>query len=266
MSLTGAGQRNAFTAAGHPTGAGNDLLFDEDGGITIQDTNFSTLRVFGTTVTDYVFADAGDGSGVDFDPFVTFEGASPFAAAGAGHRTRWDVTPESLQVTQDVVISGSAFADSAVYRTVEIKNTGESAVNVGWRNLYDWQVDDPNNAAATDDGPSNAVEKSDTTSVVAQTDTEFTHTPGSDELVRVSFFPASAAYQTLLALSFDPGFIAALPVTAPDEYACVAWPIAAFDNPFDYTIGPLNVADPNHPDRIDDSAGLSWFGRDATSP
>ena len=257
------GSWNAFTSAGHPTGAGNNLLFDEDGGITLQDTNFSTLRVYGSTVTDYSFAGSGDGSGVDFDPFVTLEGPSPFGPVGTGHRTRWALTPESLQITQDVVISGTTFASSAVYHTVLIQNTGSTDAKVGWRNLYDWQVDDPNNVATFDDGPSNRVEKSDTTPVLAQTATEFTHVPGADELVRVSFFPGTAAYESLLSLTFDPGFIGALPVTAPDEYAFVGWPIAAFDNPFDYTIGPFNVADPNHPDQIDDSAGLTWWGRDS---
>lgn len=224
----------AFTAAGHPTGAGNDLMFREfSGGTTQQNTNFSSLRVYdgGGGPIDYTFD--GNGGGIDLDDFLTAEGATPMAGIFAGivdgHRTEWDVTPEEITIIQDVVIVGTTFANSAIYHTVELTNTGSATRSVGWRNLYDWSLDGP-----TDDGPSNQVELSDGTPVVPKTDFEFSHTPGTDELVRVGISPGTPTYEPLLALGFDPGFLPSLPVTIPDEFAYVDWD-GSFSTAFDYT-------------------------------
>ena len=245
------GSWNAITAASHPTGSGNDLLYD---GFTV-DTNFSSLRVYRAAgPVDYTFGGNGSGSAADLDPFVTGEGPSPFP--GAGLRTTWSVTPESLNITQDVTIVGNTFNNSAIYHTVEVENTGDSPAAIGWRNLYDWAVNDP----GFDDGPSNQIELSDGTVVVPTTPVEFLHTPGADELVRVSVFPGVATYEPLLALGFDPAFVPGLPVTLPDMYAYVAWD-HAFSTDFDYVIGPDDVG--SEFGDLDDSAGVSWFGFDA---
>ena len=244
----------AATGASHPVGAGHDLLFAESGGNFGTTTNFSSLRVYnsaGGGVTDYTFG--GRGSGTNLDPFFASEGASPFNnALNDGFQTVWNVTPEGLSITQDVIVTGNTFNNSAVYHTVEILNTSTTTSrDIGWRNLYDWQVDDN---SGTDDGPSNAVE---TTSAVnvATTTFEFSHVPTGDEFVRVAIDPGVSSYEPLLAIGFDPGYIPALPVSVPDEYAYVSWP-GSFGTSFDYTANPgTNVTG--------DSAGLSWFGRSA---
>jgi MYXO-CTERM domain-containing protein len=241
------GSWNAVTGASHPTGSGNDLMYD---GTTV-DTNFSSLRVFGAAAAiDYTFG--GQGGGTDMDNFFTSEGATPGLPAGAsGHRTVWDITPEGLQVTQDVIVVGSTVSTSAIYHTVEITNTGNSDAAIGWRNLYDWAVNDP----GFDDGPNNSVE---TTGgiVVAPTTLEFAHTPAAGEFVRVSVDPGVPTYEPLLGIAFDPVLLPGFPVTAPDEYDYVSWPSSS-GTAFDYTTSGANVTG--------DSAGLSWFGRDAAS-
>ena len=259
------GSWNAFTGAGHSTGPFNDILYDEagSGAFVQQDTNFSTLRIYGQAggSTDYAFGANGDGLAMDLDAFVISEGASPFGANGV--RTTWSLPGESLEIVQDVVISGSTVSDSAIYHTIEVRNTGGASTSIGWRNLYDWQIDDPTDPGNFDDGPGNGIELSGGASVVPMTTTEFSHTPSADELARIRFLPGSAPYEVLLALGFDPGFIPALPVTLPDEYAYVSWPIAAFTN-FDYvpTGETAGVDDPATPD---DSAGAVWYGRDAAA-
>jgi hypothetical protein len=241
------GSWTAYTGASHPTGAGNDLLYREGGGSVTTTTNFSSLRVYGAAgVTDYTFG--GSGGGVDLDPSVVSEGASPFGVNG--HRTRWGVTAAGLDVVQDVVVVGSTFANSGIYHTVEIVNNNQNPVSVGWRNLYDWQVDDP----GTDDGPNNAIELSSGAVVVPATTLSFSHTPAGADFARVSVDPGTPSYQPLLGLGFDPALHGGLATTAPDEYAYVSWP-GAFGTAFDYTPTGLDVTG--------DSAGLSWFGRDA---
>ncbi len=243
------GSWSAATAAAHPTGGGNDLLYIESSGSFGTTTNYSSLRVYnslGGGVADYTFGGSGSGS-TDLDPLATSDGASPL---GTGQRTVWSVTPEALTITQDVIVTGTTFSNSAIYHTVEVANTGDTALDIGWRNLYDWQVDDP----GTDDGPNNSIETTGST-VVGPTTFEFSHTPAAGEFARVSIDPGVATYEPLLALGFDPGFIGSLPVTIPDEYAYVSWP-GAFGTSFDYTVTPAL-------DVTSDSAGLSWFGRDA---
>ena len=144
-------------------------------------------------------------------------------------------------------------ANSAIYHTVQITNFGLGTVNLGWRNLYDWQVDDPE----TDDGPNNSVENVPGGTVIAPTTTEFSYAPAAGDFVRVridSIDSGEPTYEPLLALGFDPLFRPDLPVTLPDEYAYTWWP-SSVGTSFDYTILPM--------DATDDSAGLSWFGRDA---
>lgn len=245
----GVGTWAAVTGALHPTGGGNDLMFAETGGAISPFTNYSTLRVYeGGGTTDYAplvpFSGAA-GSEV-LEQYLASESTSPL---GLGFRTVWGVTPEQLEVTQDVFVSGSTFEDSAIYHTVQVRNTGAGAKRIGWRNLYDWQVDDPE----TDDGPNNQVEVAGGAVVVAATTVEFSHTPGAGEIVRVSIDPGVASYQPLLALGFDPEFEELLSVTVPDEFAYTEWD-GAFDSAFDYAVGGVDVSA--------DSAGLSWFGRD----
>jgi hypothetical protein len=191
------------------------------------------------------------------DSYYSGEGASPLAGAGQGWRTTWNITSDSLGVVQDVLIvpppAGASISNSAIYHTVQITNNGAAAVDIGWRNLYDWQVDDP----GRDDGPNNSVENSSSGVVVAPTTYEFSHAPGAGDYVRVSIDPGTATYEPLLGIGFDPGFRSDLPTTTPDEYAYVSWPYS-YGTVFDYTVVPTrNVTS--------DSAGLTWFGRDANS-
>ena len=163
------------------------------------------------------------------------------------------LTTAGLGISQDVVVAGTGFANSAVYHTVAITNNNTTgSLDVGWRNLYDWTVNDP----GFDDGPNNSIQRIDGTVVVAATTNEFTHTPGADEYARVTVDPGVPSYEPLLALGYDPALIASLPLTTPEEYAYVSWP-SSFGTAFDYTVTGANVTG--------DSAGLSWFGRTAAT-
>jgi len=236
------GSWNAVTGASHPTGPNNNIMYNQ----LATTTNFSSLRVFGAAAPrDYTWG--GAGGGINLDPFLTLEGPSGFSPTGL--RQTWSIVDESIDIVQDVFITGTTFNNSAVYHTVELTNTGGSAVSVGWRNLYDWAVNDP----GFDDGPNNQIELSDGTVQVPATTLEFSHTPAADEVARVTVDPGVPTYEPLLALGFDPNFFPGLPVTLPDEYAYVSWP-SSFGTSFDYTPTGANVTA--------DSAGLSWFGRD----
>jgi hypothetical protein len=240
------GSWNAITGPSHPTGAGNDILYTG----TTTTTNFSSLRIFGAgSNTDYTFA--GNGGGTNLDSFVTSQGASPLAAAGQGWRTTWNVTPENLGITQDVLLVGSNYNDSAVYHTVELTNTGTSALQIGWRNLYDWEVTNP--GGVQDDGPSNQIEVANGPVVIPTTTNEFSYTPGTGDFARVSTSQFTPTYQPLLGLGYDPGFLPTLLTTRPDRYDYVSWP-AAYNSSYDYTVDPTM-------DVSDDSAGLSFFER-----
>jgi len=238
------GNWTAATGALHPTGAGNDLLYRETAGDYVEETNFSSLRSY-TSGIDYAcnpFVGA-----VDLNPYFVAEGPSAFVPPGQGWSQSWVIPEENLTITQDVLVTGSSFNDSAIYHTVLLENTGGSPIRVGWRNLYDWEVDDP----GTDDSPNNSVETTGGV-VVAPTLWEFSHTPAGDEFVRVSIDPGIPSYQPLLGIGYDPGFFPGLPVTTPDEYAFVKWQSAIW-TAFDYTASPTM-------DNSQDSAGLSWFG------
>jgi hypothetical protein len=241
------GSWNAITAASHPTGAGDNLLYSND----IVSTNFSSLRVYGPTGTTQTYSFAGAGGGTNMDTYVTGSGASSF---GTGWQTQWNITPASLSVAQDVFVVGTTYANSAIYHTVQITNNGNDAVSIGWRNLYDWTVNDP----SFDDGPSNQLQLLDGTVVVPTTTTEFTHAPVTADYVRVTAAPpppGGATYEPLLGLLYDPG-LSSLATTAPDVYAYVSWPLS-FGTAFDYT--------PTGQNATGDSAGLSWWGRTADS-
>lgn len=248
------GSWNAVTGAAHPTGADNDLLYD---GSTTS-TNFSSLRIYGaggpTTFTP-------DGqAGTSWDGFLTSAASSTtYVPAGQGYRMVWDLgIGVGVSFSQELAITGTTYANSAIYHTVTVTNSNSSSIAIGWRNLYDWAVNDP----SFDDGPSNAIEIGGAP-VVATTVSEFTYTPAAGSYARVAAAPlpgGGATYEPLLGLGFDPGFIPALPVTTPEAYVYASWPDSV-DTAFDYTPSGLDVG--SEDGDIDDSAGLSWFGRTA---
>jgi hypothetical protein len=167
----------------------------------------------------------------------------------------WALPNANVAFRQELAVTGTTYANSAIYHTVTITNTGSSPLSVGWRNLYDWAV---NSSSGFDDGPNNSIEIGGVPVVLATTN-EFSYVPAAGSYARVSADPApsgGAPYEPLLGLGFDPGFIAALPVTAPELYAYVSWP-GSVGTAFDYTPTGANVTG--------DSAGLSWFGRTANS-
>jgi hypothetical protein len=236
------GSWNAVTGPSHPTGPGNNILYNG----TLTTTNFSSLRIFEPTgtATDYTFGNVG--SGVSLDPFLVGEQyTSTFG--DAGFQTTWNLTPENLEIVQNLAVVGTTYDNSAIYHTVELTNTGTSAISLGWRNLYDWTVNDP----TLDDGPNNQIEVAGGGGVqVPATTNEFSYTPTPGSFARVSVDPGIATYQPLLGLGYDPGFIAALPTTTPDLYNFVSWR-GSVDTAYDYTLTGANVTG--------DSAGLSYF-------
>jgi hypothetical protein len=243
------GSWNAVTGASHAVGANKDLTYN---GSTVT-TNFSSLRVFGAAgTTTYTFG--GAGGGTNLDSFYTGSTVSSFGTAANSLSQSWNIS--GLALTQDLVVVGTTTANSGIYHSVGLTNHGNSAVSIGWRNLYDWAVNDP----GFDDGPSNQIQLGSGTVIVPTTTFEFAYTPAAGSFARVSAAPppsGGATYEPLLGLGFDPGLLASLATTAPTEYDYVSWP-GSFGTSFDYTTsGLLNVTG--------DSAGLSWFGRDANS-
>src|SRR5260370_36328752 len=108
-------------------------------------------------------------------------------------------------VTQDVIVVGTSFTDSAIYHTVQVANLGSQTVNIGWRNLYDWDVTDPGNNR--DDGPSNQPEASCGTGLKPATIAELTHPPITAQKVPISHAhplptPPPPTYHPVPALTF----------------------------------------------------------------
>ena len=243
------GSWNAVTGPSHPTGPGNNILFQG----TRTDTNFSSLRIFDPTGTtrDYAFGGRGDrslggiGNVNNLDPYRTSESAGSVFGSN-GFQTTWNLTPENLEIVQDLVAVGTTYDNSAIYHTVQLTNTGDSAISLGWRNLYDWTVNDP----TPDDGPNNQIEVAGGGVAVPATTNEFSYTPTPGSFARVSVDPGVATYQPLLGLGYDPGFIATLPTTTPDLYNFVSW-LQSQATAYDYTLTGADVTD--------DSAGLSYF-------
>ena len=236
------GSWNAVTGASHPTGSGNNILYDG----TYTNTNFSSLRIFAPTgaARDYTFG--GVGGGISLDPYLTNETYTS-AFGDAGFQTTWNLTPENLGIVQNLAVVGTTYENSAIYHTVQLTNTGTSAISLGLRNLYDWTV----NRNPFDDGPNNQIEVAGGGGIaVSATTNEFSYTPAPGSFARVSVDPGVATYQPLLGLGYDPGFIATLPTTTPDQYNFVSWP-GSVGTAYDYTLTGANVTD--------DSAGLSYF-------
>jgi hypothetical protein len=243
-------------------GGGHNLLYND----TTTSTNFSTLRVYsadGPSI-DYTaknpYTSTGLGGGTSWDGFLTSAGTSTtYVPNGQGYKMEWNLGT-GLTFSQELAVTGTTYANSAIYHTVTVTNTTGSNIGIGWRNLYDWAVNDP----GFDDGPSNAIEIGGVPTVASSV-MEFDYTPVAGSYVRVSAAPApggGATYEPLLGLGYDPGFIAALPVTMPEKYSYVSWPDAD-GTAFDYSTSGLDVG--SLTGGIDDSAGLSWFGRTADS-
>jgi hypothetical protein len=244
------GAWNAITGSAHDTGAGNDVIYRAANPFT----SFSSLRVYRSTgVVDYTFG--GQAGAQNLDPLLASEGTSPLAPQGQGWRTVWNVGADGLRVIQDVIIVGTTMANSAIYHTVEITNTGGGPVRIGWRNLYDWDIGNP---SATNDAPANQLESTCGNVLIPATNNQFSHSPVTAQIARVMTVSGAQTYQPLLGLTFDPGFRSDLPVTSPDQYVYASWQ-ASRNTAFDY---PANNA-PVTGAPAGDSAGLSWFGRDA---
>lgn len=249
------GSWNAMTGAGHPVGANRNLLYNATSGARIQ--NFSSLRVYdvSTGPTDYTFGAGtvyGSVGGNNLDASLV----SQLNVSPSHHRSDWGLAAEGLQITQDVQVVGTTYTDSAIYHTVEISNVGSSTKSLGWRNLYDWTLNDP----LFDDGPSNSIESCHG-AIVPATPFEFDYTPSGNEFVRVGARPApagGATYETLLMLDDHPDF-SSYPVTPPSQYTFARWSPAR-SSAFSYTQSGQNIADGSG-----DSAGLSWFGHDIGS-
>jgi hypothetical protein len=236
------GSWNAVTGSSHPTGAGNNILYEG----TQTNTNFSSLRIFNPTGTtrDYTFG--GKSGGINLNDYIASESTSS-AFGDAGFQTTWNLTPENLEIVQNLAVVGTTYDNSAIYHTVELTNTGNSAISLGWRNLYDWTV----NIQPYDDGPNNQIEVAGNNGVpVPATTNEFSYTPTPGSFARVSVDPGVATYQPLLGLGYDPGFIATLPTTTPDLYNFVSWE-GSVATAYDYTLTGADVTL--------DSAGLSYF-------
>jgi hypothetical protein len=247
------GSWNAVTGPSHPTGPNNHILYNvmlEDG--TTTNTNFSSLRIFDPTGTTRDYAFGGRGNVNNLDNFWTSESAASVFGSN-GFQTTWNLAPENLEIVQDLVAVGTTYDNSAIYHTVELTNTGTSSISLGWRNLYDWTVNDP----TLDDGPNNQIEVANGGGVqVPATTNEFSYTPTPGSFARVSVDPGVATYQPLLGLGYDPGLIATLPTTTPDLYNFVNWYnpdtlTGSVATAYDYALTGEHVTA--------DSAGLSYF-------
>lgn len=247
------------TGPAHPAGPNLPLNFGNQGNVNIG-TSYSGIRVGGDNARVYTTDAKGAGAANpvnNLDGFYSTEGPTP-GYGGAGWRTVWDLFPEQLEITQDVIVVGDAFENSAIYHTVEIRNGGSETALVEWLNLIDFDT-------VGDSGPNHTMERPGNL-VFVDGPNEYTHPTKIDEFVRVSDFPTPGAYEAFWTVTYETGLLPELEgeplaITHADEYQFVAWS-AAFDpsnfgipaNVFDYAIDPtLDVA------TSIDTAGIAKF-------
>lgn len=246
----GLGLYTATTGPDHPAGAGLNVLY----GNGFPGTTFNTVRSF-TSNTDYPQTGGTSSS----NPIVLLSPYGAVAPIGStGFRATYTLpgpptTPDALTIVQDVNVNGLAFLDSTVEVTTSVTNTGDGAVAIGIRYLWDFQIGD-------DDGPT-FMQRSPFGPVLVD-ETEY-------------FFPAFESYRVQdndvnpNPPTFDVfGTVTGPPTvypppTQPALLKFADWPLSD-DTAFDYTIDPnRNIADVGL--GSNDSDVLYYFGHNLDS-
>jgi hypothetical protein len=144
------GSYTVSTGANHPVtvwaGSPQNVLYG--GEYSSPGTSFNTIRSY-TTQTDYVTSPnrTSDFAVINLDDYST--GTVPLGDTGI--RTTWvlpgpPATPDRLNIAQDIEIVGTTLANSSIKVKVQVTNPNPSAVDLGVRYLWDFQIGD-------DDGP-----------------------------------------------------------------------------------------------------------------
>ncbi len=256
ISGAGVGLYTATTGPGHPAGEGLNVLF----GGGFPGTTFNTIRSY-TSNTDYVQDDGKSSSNTNvfLDPFGV---VTPLGATG--FRTTYTLagTPDTLTIIQYVKVNGTTFEDSSVEVTTTVINNGASAVDIGIRYLWDYQV-------GTDDGPTFQSFTADQVFVNAcdlrLTEFELVDPDISSYRIEDNDVNPSPPTFSIFGTVTGPDFVTPVP-TPPDllQYAC--WP-SSFSTAFEYTVNPERdiatvASDCQSGMGGGDTAVLYFFGRD----
>jgi hypothetical protein len=251
-SDSGMGQYTARTADSHPvtidTGQNQNILFG--GAIESPGTSWSTIRSY-TSQTDYVNDDSSSKTSgfnvISLDPYATVE-----AIGATGVRTIYEVTvpgqaADDLTIVEDVDVNGSTAANSSIEITTTVTNNGATAVDIGIRYLWDWQI-------SSDDGPSFTPIDPDGAVVV----TEQTYvSPGFTAYAIKDNHDAGSPLFVVYGTVNGPSAIDPVPVP-PDVLMFTYWP-GGNSVAFDYTTNPSSDVATGY----GDSAVLYYWGPDS---
>jgi len=244
------GVYTARTGPDHPAGPNLDVLF----GGGLPGTTFNTVRSF-TANTDYVQSELKTSS----NPIVLL---SPFGALAnigtTGFRATYTLpgpptTPDALTIVQDVNVLGTTFVNSTVEVTTSVTNNGATAVAVGIRYLWDFEIGEDDGPTFLQRQPFGAVLVDETQFVLPSF--ESYRIQDNDENPNP---PTFDVFGTVT----GPGSVTP-PPTAPGVLQFASWPNSSL-TAFDYAVNPLtNIADAA--EGLNDSAVLYYFGRDTQS-
>lgn len=124
VDVAASGNFTAITDSGHPAGAGQRLTYPNGGRWLLHSYSSGT---------DYALADGG----------------TPGSVSDIANGKRFQYGPlasDSLDVRQDVTVSGTSVSDSVVRIALRVENTGATPVKIGTRAAVDFML-------AGDDGP-----------------------------------------------------------------------------------------------------------------
>jgi hypothetical protein len=276
----GVGVYTVMTGPAHPiTGAlgAQNVLF----GAGIPGTSYTTIRSF-TTGTDYAQRNSlalGAGAPATL-PLEGFVGAGEQAIpigdpnAPSGFRTIYRpgnvaAAPDNLTIAQEASVVGTDFNTSAFLLKTSITNNGASAVAVGLRYLWDFQIG-PN-----DDGPTFQAKGPDgpvLTSELAHVSPAFTTFEGLDNNDAGACFGMGNSPFPFFGLMGSVNGPAALSPTPPSKLTYLIWsrasglpgkfsPLVFAQNAFDYTAGGFDAATCLVSE--DDTGVAYWWGDNA---
>ena len=244
------GLYTATTGPDHPAGPGLNVLYGDGS----PGTTFNTVRSF-TSNTDYVQI----GGTVSSNPIMVL---SPFGALApigtTGFRATYTLpgpptTPDALTIVQDVNVNGTTFLNSTVEVTTSVTNTGEGAVAIGIRYLWDFEIGD-------DDGPT-FMQRNPFGAVLVDEAEFISPTYESYRMQDNDVNPNPPTFDVFGTVT-GPATVVP-PPTAPGVLQFADWPLSE-DTAFDYAINPTrNIADEG--EGSNDSDVLYYFGRDANS-
>jgi hypothetical protein len=241
------GRYTAETGPLHPA-PGLNLLYG--GAAQSPATSFNSYRSF-TTGTTYTQGAVFGGTNINAYATTALIGTT-------GIRTTWVLpggilTPDQITIVQDVNVNGTTFANSNVEVTTSITNTGTSALSLGIRYLWDFQI-------GGDDGPTFQEGSSGPVHTI-----EADFAPPTFVFYSITNNDPSTPIYTVLGSATGPSTVTPTPTT-PTQLTYGCWPVG-FGTAFDYTTTGRNVSTTSTDcsfNPTNDSMVLYWWGRSAT--